>query len=455
MPEFGPGSNFENPKGEDADFEFEDEEMYATKYKKVVSSGSDWLERRSEARMFQRDDESKSVLGKNLFMYKDSINSDSKNSDEFSKDRIAIAEERYQNELKRLRRSLLTLTLKAPKELQWSFDNYVGPENIKNIIEKLKISNYQIDKAKKYLTNKGQLRHNAILYSDNKPLVKKLLAVSEILANMADEIPEDILLDWLEEHHRLVEEENEKILSEYKERYPALLAQLEEAIDTGLLPITKAFLRERLDNINVVVIDSLSARLRNVEGDYSADYHQLRVDYSVSKDDLDSVYMHEFLHALSGNIETQDENLKYDTNISKVGLAASSQYGNDQKKFNLRWLNEAMTEDLASQVRKVEPRAYQNYIKLMKELVSRGINYELIKDAYFESYQNTPSGEHSTPKYKELINLMNEKFGPGFIHKLNISVNFDNGKNIPNLISAWEQYGDDFPKYLETLQNND
>lgn len=267
-------------------------------------------------------------------------------------------------------------------------------------------------------------------------------------------------------HHIQEEERREKklieIAKDFRKRFITIFQQSDYA---SLVP--EQILHERLDNLEVTVLDGLTASFQEVSGDYDAHAHAIRIASNLSKEFIWCVYVHEALHALSGKTEIIDFSKEFPDLLTsldtKVGLDLSTKstliYSETNiKQPHLIWLNEAMTESVTmSLVGGKDMRIYKYERDLLDLLVSTGgIPRDVITKAYFENFEGERLPNHPTPALKQLFDVTNAKLGKRFLVNLDLWIRFQGTttqkRSIDGLklaVQKWKELGADFPAHLE------
>ncbi|HEY4480104.1 MAG TPA: hypothetical protein VJB58_01370 [Candidatus Paceibacterota bacterium] len=202
----------------------------------------------------------------------------------------------------------------------------------------------------------------------------------------------------------------EKRQEQFHERIPQILATFRDnalqAIKEGKLPITEELLEERMGDTRVYLADDLQIK-QCTSGDYDVGEGAIRVAYRENIEAQEKTVFHEMIHALSGRtilIEEKgyfpDEMLEH----QRVGFRFNVYDKNgDWAGKRFRWLNEAVTEEIAVELSKANPehQSYHAEREKLKELYDSGLSKKLVYEAYFENYD--PDSKDKIPKWKGLI----------------------------------------------------
>ncbi|MEK7106229.1 MAG: hypothetical protein AAB895_02630, partial [Patescibacteria group bacterium] len=246
-----------------------------------------------------------------------------------------------------------------------------------------------------------------------------------------------------------------------------------KAIENGEIPIDSQLAKERIDSIEYKVIDDIVAKLTERWGDYSEMNHRIRFSSGLPYNRFFAVFVHEIFHALSGQIEaiyTAREKFEvepdYVNNYSlKVGLGFNKPSNTapelSPETLDMWWLNEALTDQaMIDLTKEKDPCAYGNERKLLKKLIDMGIPKDKFYAAYYENFNTAKNTEeekveHRLPNTRELFKFTNEKFGPGFLLKLDKFIaSYEKEKKHSGsemALKAWEEHGEDFPQFLNNF----
>lgn len=252
---------------------------------------------------------------------------------------------------------------------------------------------------------------------------------------------------------------------------PQLRQKLESAIDDGKIPISKELLAERMDSLVYDIVDPLTAKLEALGGEYIGDKHRVLVRADMADEQLEGVVLHEVLHSLSGKTEFQIQDdtpeLVY-IEQTRVGLNLKAKALRnetvDLKEHapNLRWLNEAVTEDLTIDIAgKGETRVYQMERLLLARLTRDGaLPKSVVARAYFENTTAQPQpGEHAAPALRELFTQSNRIFGQGFLTNLDRFI-VASARGVPSrgaaaAVAKWNELDQNFPAYLAAWRSRE
>jgi hypothetical protein len=199
---------------------------------------------------------------------------------------------------------------------------------------------------------------------------------------------------------------NEK-RDEFNERLPDILADFRdsaiEAIKNGYLPISVDLLESRMGETKVYLADNMEM-FDDVCGTYRASTGVIKVvanpDEKRQKEDI----YHEMVHTLSGRtllLKNKIDNEKKNVEHQRIGLSfdvVDTAGAFKEKKF--RWINEAVTEEIAIKLSESEDGTYPEERKNLNVLYGNGLLREDLYAAYFENYD--PDSADKVPAWKNL-----------------------------------------------------
>lgn len=202
--------------------------------------------------------------------------------------------------------------------------------------------------------------------------------------------------------------------------------KLYAAVADGVLPVTK----EKLDTVfaNTVTMFSNSRGLD--VGSYDPEREHVYVSPYLKEDHI-RTYLHEFLHALSG------QTIINGCLVVRGGFRF-------EWRLKLNWLNEAFTEYLTLKILNKADGSYQDQRQLFELFLTR-VDFELFKKAYFEEFDPQKLVGHRIPHWHALMAEIREKFGQWFL------VNFDKYVSFSrcDVVKQLQKSGEDFPAFLE------
>ncbi len=244
-------------------------------------------------------------------------------------------------------------------------------------------------------------------FPENNPSKGTFLA-----AMFMNDTLDNSLFEPIIRNHLRIFQEKEK---EFERYLPHTLADfrdsISEEIKNGDLPIDIETLEARMGETRVYLVDSLQAT-DHVGGDYSPYTGIIRIIDNEDKEKQYKVIFHEMVHVLSGRtllkknkLIPENKPLMSGIDIQRQGLTFETQ---DVGQDKFRWLNEAVTEDIATSLSKIDTGAYNRERKMLQELIDGGVPRELIYKAYFENYD--VNADVAIPAWKELTMSISEKF---------------------------------------------
>lgn len=250
-------------------------------------------------------------------------------------------------------------------------------------------------------------------------------------------------------------------LEEYRSFRGRVFELLREAVEEQKLPISIRFINERLAALKYIAVDPAQTFFKEKWGDFDERNHIIRLSTDIPKEDRFQAFVHEVIHALSGQIET----LALDEGSGELEVTegpyeiANGDY--DQLKSGLAlknklsWLNEALTEHITHEL-VGKSYAYTNERELLDLIVGHGVPLHALFAAYFENNTSEMKG-HKFPATGELFGMTNKLFGTGFLMKLDTFINSFNRDEIQSgwceegvlkAVALWKDLGDVFPEYV-------
>lgn len=431
-------------------------------YKKISSEGSEWKaslaeERKGDVFSVSHID---GIFGNELLSNYRLINEKGGHWEELEKSASVPVKKQVKESATRkterifdeFNNSLYNLAKKFPGKLKAFFENVIDKKQLSETIKLLGLSE---DEAKNL---QGEFLFNRIY---NKEYMNVGLLAQTIVVKLAKgekrHMPYGLVINFLERHENKITKKQEQILKKLEIFKKKIVELLREKSGKGILPIPDDVLMERLESLKIETLDDLSAKLSERWGDYVASTHTIRVSTGVPEEDLEDIYVHEIMHAISGQIEEReatDESSFLGRNILKSGVRchekidSSSGESIDAGSPSFSWLNEALTEQLTIDL--LELKDSSHYIEeraLLKKLLSIGISIEMFKGAYFENYKDRGQGQHRLPKTKELFSFINNNFGGGFLVKLDLYIT---RVGVSQTLKEWEKQGSEFPAFLKS-----
>lgn len=247
-----------------------------------------------------------------------------------------------------------------------------------------------------------------------------------------DLIDDTSFINMLELHNRTFREKSEQLQgdlpelkAEFKDKFKAFVK--EKGID-----LSEDVIDDRIDNTRVELADALTTTFEGIGGDFDPERgirisEQALVGEGRWKDSLRKILAHELVHAISGRTATFKED---DSGFSEFDQINHQRIGFTFKGV-FRWLNEAVTENIARNIYPDDFPTYETFQRIYKYLRDYGeimIPDTDFYDAYFENYDPDIPGEQRIPHWKKLWTQINLSYGVGFMTRINRDIN--NGKII-------------------------
>ncbi len=194
---------------------------------------------------------------------------------------------------------------------------------------------------------------------------------------------------------------------------------IDQKITHFLLPfgLDPAVTSARLQKLEITFIDPFASDMEDIAGGYREGSRHVFI--SAASGDLESVYIHEALHYLSGKTILAEDGQSL--NYQRMGLSIHSRLRRDDRFV---WLNEAVLEPLSKLILERESKDGTYYTKeqgLLALLLTKGsipIDRNLAIQAFFENYDaDKPYGER-IPHWKTFYTIINSAYSPGFLTKL-------------------------------------
>jgi hypothetical protein len=233
-------------------------------------------------------------------------------------------------------------------------------------------------------------------------------------------IPNDILEIMAVRHVEQFEREEK----EFNERLPEIIAKFKEqtkkAIDEGVLPLTMDEVDKRLAAMSIRLVDRVSNVFEEPLGSHYANARTIVIGSGIKPEMQEHAIFHELTHALSGRTiikQTKRDSEESSVDHQRVGLTFYSTKSGEEKKPKIfRWLNEAVTEEIAIQLHGELGLIYRKERHALQKLYAKGVPRELVYKAYFENYDSNNTDRVTA--WKELTKKLNELFPNGGIAEL-------------------------------------
>ncbi|HEY8108859.1 MAG TPA: hypothetical protein VIF43_02525 [Patescibacteria group bacterium] len=275
---------------------------------------------------------------------------------------------------------------------------------------------------------------------------------------LLDAISDDDLQAWLEDYETRFVLGSEKHRERFERYFTEFLGAAEQAIEDGWLPLTRDELYERIGWVNPRVYSGLAAALylrpdgRHGIGGYFNDDESIGVTDDTTSEILQRHYFfHEMVHMLagrtilayrdsdSGNVtfHHQRNGLHFRVGTPHVAPRIKKRLPrgrihrplpvhDERTEDRLRWLNEAVTEEVARRLDNMAFDTYDEERRLKRQYQHDGDLHlldQVFLEAYFENHRGSASGS-KVPKWKALRRLADEAHGKGFLFKLDDAIRF-------------------------------
>lgn len=471
-------------------FNHEELEMESARAK-LRSEGKEWV----ELKKFKQGPEDSSIFGLELLKRWQFANKTGAvyerymeigMPEEFLKKQVESAKNLLPDEFAKLKKSIEKVAKSDDKLVYSLFNSYL--EQVDNIDEAAESLNFDYKNDEEVEDFIGvEKEADPEIYG----LARKRFIASEIADILTMQYKDNHGAEWNPEKQIFVNmlEFHAKDFIKKEKAIKEKVLSLKENLKTDLPafikkignPVSQKIIEERLEAVDVQVIDGLVASLTERWGDYSMASHTIRVASHVPDKKLNQVYTHEVMHALSGMSEMitspsfegfDNPEMSYLTG-KRLGL--SLKY-HDESEFlitdepekykrleivrpDLSWLNEAVTESLAIEMTGASSGSYKSERELFEMILKEsGIPRDVFIKAYFENYKGDRSAAHSTPNLKALFNEINKAFlSNGFLVDLDICMNADAVKyeryrnlhdSAGRFVKKWKDMGRSFIPFI-------
>lgn len=277
--------------------------------------------------------------------------------------------------------------------------------------------------------NRARKKMEALLLGGKRVSVsRRPIPTKEEVLQISDEELER-LLRVHKTDFELTLERSKKLIIEFHSRFAN---KAEEKVASEKLPISHDFLRQRIEETKVTLIDALLEKTQDQGGSYNE-----KNGVFLSEQDFfplgEEIYTHEMFHALSGRTiitkVTNFTDMADELGLTKEDIAQEDIRGERvglffRGKKRFFWLNEAVTESLKQEllvnnIRLQKHLTYKDEIRLFNLLVGKGqLDRKLFLEAYFENYDtNAPVGQ-KIPAWKRLSKAITDAYGSGFLVRL-------------------------------------
>ena len=224
----------------------------------------------------------------------------------------------------------------------------------------------------------------------------------------------------VQRHIALYFEQTEKLNRIVPEIFARFRDSVLESIKQKYLPITQETLESRIGAVRVVLGDPLIMKHRSLA---THDSRLDLVEVSQRHETIESIeesIFHELVHALSGKtiiMNNKQDDIMLDVKHQRSGLSFKK-VGPDGSYIGqqLKWLNEAVTETIASHLVKRETFAYRKERLALETLFEKGLSRDVLYKAYFENYE--PASKDKVPAWKEFTQEVNKLYPETGIQEL-------------------------------------
>jgi len=230
-----------------------------------------------------------------------------------------------------------------------------------------------------------------------------------------DKLESELLVRVFKKRIECNEERKNLLAENWEEIMAKVNFLLEEGIKNGSIKRDLEYAFKILELQRMSDYDSFFVE-RNSEGAHNSALQTIEFDLSTSFEDLPHVILHEMIHALSGasilKTTSMDSEKAEETKIrnQRVGLMYTNvdHESGKIKGRKLVWLNEAVTEEIASELCNDDFIAYPKERRKLKQLYELGIDREIIYNAYFEDYD--PDDPERVPHWKKFVAELKKVF---------------------------------------------
>lgn len=205
-----------------------------------------------------------------------------------------------------------------------------------------------------------------------------------------------------------------------QEREPDLRIEFKKRIKHSNLPLSEKELDERLDSVQISVEDPIVSGFKERDGAFYAVNKKAVLNALAlsEKHREEHVYVHELLHAISGQVfalATVTHESGYESHFvrsARVGLRRNE----EMSMPGFLWLNEAVTEQLTLDLLGGSDRGvYRPERDLLSHLIVDGAgeeSWDIILKAYFND-------DIQDEAWDDLVRHIDQVFGEGYLSKIN------------------------------------
>ncbi len=439
-------------------------------YEKVPAGGPEWTTRRENEALRELEPAEK-IFGHSFLREWQFLNKEGEEWEAFAANpagqrylsqRIAAREKAYKRTLEEFTRELTDLANRHPDKLEIFFEAYAEraaaferPEQTESEAKK-EATGKIINSYKKGVPGAGPDFLAGIL----KQRELEIKTAKEALKPEFETYREKLIAE-------LTAASKEGARSDSETRREPRPDSGRQAAERKQIPVSAEIVKERLLNLRIVFVDEIAVDLKEAWGDYAKLANTVRISTRVPRAERWRVFVHEALHAVSGQVEVAAEsagsnnhNFVFHDQI-KFGLHFDKADRPGPSYLSLWWLNEAVTQNLTDRFAGQGKESVEQ--KLAALLVSKGVPAELFEAAYFENYEAKPRGEHRLPQTKRLFEAADKIFGQGFLMQLDHYLRMksrgvdkkDRKYVIASIILEWQDRGDQFPQMVRALSEFD
>lgn len=247
---------------------------------------------------------------------------------------------------------------------------------------------------------------------------------------VSDELIALIIRTYVE-HFERCQERFVKELPGLKNRF---LKRCSSLIENGTIPLSTEQLQERLEGFTCRVADRIVMTFQEASGHFLPDLSMIELDAALLETDtasLEAVFTHEVLHAISGRIslkETFDD--EFATEGVNDDVYKTQHIGLLFGTERFRWLNEAITEDVAWKLLKVDELFHEERDRLGSYKIEQDLYHairtrgkqEIPEGMFFAAYFERNDEDRPAAKWRnatrDLIKTVNQAYEPGFMVKV-------------------------------------
>jgi len=302
---------------------------------------------------------------------------------------------------------------------------------IKSSIPKKTFSSIKAFKNEGVLTP-SELVYFAIFSNDS---ISKVI-MREFAQNITDNGLRDIFIQRKEILKKVTLKNSLETLDQYAN---GLIKKFQEDYSSELsnYGIHKNEIAKRLSSTKIILTDPMIYALESTAGKSRLGVFQKwdnKINVAITRDEtmMNKVCNHEILHQLSGQTIIKKKGRRDDTAYTAYFMTRLGMTFNDSIDYSrlntrsvLHWLNEAVTEDLSSELLKNNnPHVYAQERELFSLLQTSGkkeISKDTFRRAYFEDFN--PNKRKHIPYWKEMWRLVQKSYDNTFLQRLDSHVN--------------------------------